>query len=60
MKEKFKRYNGEFRMFCVGKDRLIHMCRADSDKTLCGVDVLKKKPTPKELSNFMSCYKCTF
>jgi hypothetical protein len=60
MNEKLKLKGNTQNIFCVGKDRLLHLCKPSANKTNCGVEVLTKKPTPQELERISCCYKCTF
>jgi hypothetical protein len=45
---------------CLGEDRKLHKCEPHSDKTYCGINVIKKKLTDKDRIEHYSCYECTY
>jgi hypothetical protein len=50
----------KFYIPCVGVDEKIHVCEAHKTTTKCGVKVISKEVTPKDRTNYFSCYECTF
>jgi hypothetical protein len=45
---------------CIGVDRKKHLCVPHGEETVCGVKVLKKNPSQRELEGVFSCYQCTY
>lgn len=46
---------------CIGIDRKRHVCEPDKDITVCGVKILKKKVTNKDIDLFpYGCYECSY
>lgn len=47
-------------ILCIGEDRKIHICKPDRDKAKCGIKVINKKPTDKQLVELYNCCKCSY
>lgn len=45
---------------CIGADRKLHTCEPHSNKTKCGLAILNKKPSKKDMIDKFSCYECTY
>lgn len=53
--------NAENFIRCIGVDDKFHICKPNEDKTFCGIDVKRKKLSPKDYGNGRySCYECTY
>lgn len=59
--EKILDTNEENFIRCIGVDDKFHICKPDEYKTFCGIDVKRKKLSPKDYGNGRySCYECTY
>ena len=45
---------------CIGIDKKIHYCEPHSNKTICGVQVLRKKILSHDYEIFYSCCECDY
>jgi len=50
----------EIQIECIGADRLKHVYRPHENKTICGVDILRKKLLKNDRIDHFCCYECTY